>query len=50
MALPTDVLVGVIGGSGMYDMQLDDMQSFAISTPFGDPVRFFPRRATLTLR
>lgn len=31
-------IVGVIGGSGLYEMEgLEDIQSFSVKTPFGDP-------------
>ena len=32
------VRIGVIGGSGLYDMdELDDREEFAVTTPFGEP-------------
>ena len=30
-------MIGVIGGSGMYKMPLEDVKRVAIKTPFGDP-------------
>ena len=34
----TSVQIGIIGGSGLYDMaELGDREEKAISTPFGDP-------------
>ena len=34
----TNPTIGIIGGSGLYDMtQLTDRSERAISTPFGDP-------------
>lgn len=38
MSYPTDIAVGVIGGSGVYKMDcLENPQQFKISTPFGEP-------------
>ena len=31
------VRIGVIGGTGLYDMPLDDRREVGVSTPFGDP-------------
>ena len=31
------VRIGVIGGTGLYDMPLDDRREVAVSTPYGDP-------------
>ena len=34
----TDVRIGVLGGSGLYQMnELTDREEVKISTPFGDP-------------
>src|ERR1051325_7556395 len=34
----TDVRIGIIGGSGLYDMaELTDREERTIATPFGDP-------------
>jgi 5'-methylthioadenosine phosphorylase len=31
-------IVGVIGGSGLYEMEgLEDVQTISLTTPFGDP-------------
>ena len=33
-----DIELGIIGGSGLYDMaELSDVEEITISTPFGDP-------------
>eukprot|EP00388_Colpodella_angusta_P006076 GDKJ01018277.1.p1 GENE.GDKJ01018277.1~~GDKJ01018277.1.p1 ORF type:complete len:295 (-),score=42.02 GDKJ01018277.1:63-947(-) len=38
MSYPTDILVGVIGGSGVYKMDcLENPVQYKISTPFGEP-------------
>jgi 5'-methylthioadenosine phosphorylase len=37
-AIPNDVLVGVIGGSGMYDMPgIEGLEAISIETPYGTP-------------
>ena len=36
--MPDQPAIGVIGGSGLYDMEgLEDVQRIRVSTPFGDP-------------
>jgi 5'-methylthioadenosine phosphorylase len=36
--MPEENTIGVIGGSGLYDMEgLEDVQRVRVSTPFGDP-------------
>jgi 5'-methylthioadenosine phosphorylase len=36
--MPTDLKIGIIGGSGMEDPAfIDDYSSKAVSTPYGDP-------------
>jgi hypothetical protein len=47
-SIPDDVVIGVIGGSGLYGMEgIEDTQEIEISTPFGAPVRC--SRAMITL-
>jgi 5'-methylthioadenosine phosphorylase len=36
--LPLEPSIGVIGGSGLYDMEgFDELSEIAVTTPFGDP-------------
>jgi 5'-methylthioadenosine phosphorylase len=38
----TEKMVGVIGGSGLYEMEgLEDIQSISLKTPFGEPSDYF---------
>ena len=34
-------IVGVIGGSGLYEMEgLEEVQTISLTTPFGEPIGF----------
>lgn len=38
MSAPTELVVGVIGGSGLYDIEgITDLEEVSLSTPFGEP-------------